>query len=252
MARPVSPLVTLAAIVFVAFLVEAAAGFGSMVVALTLGALWFQVGELLAWLVPVNMVLSAWLAWRDRRALQWRFLGLRMLPLMALGLGLGTLVAARAAEATWLKPLFGLFVIAVAAWQLSRALRPAAPAASLSPAVRVATLTAAGVIHGIFTTGGPLAVFVAARELQDKSAFRGTLSLLWLTLNVLVVPRLVFEGAITPVSLRTSAVMLAPLALGIAAGELVHHKLDEHRFRVVVAVLLLVAGAVLLAKAALQ
>ncbi|MFZ5446261.1 MAG: TSUP family transporter [Myxococcota bacterium] len=247
-----SPLTTLAAIVFLSFLVEAAAGFGSMVVALTLGALWFSVGELLAWLVPVNMVLSAWLVFRDRRALRWRFFALRMLPLMGLGLALGTLVAARAAEATWLKPLFGLFVVAIAAWQLDRALRPAASVAPLAPAVRVAVLTTAGLIHGIFTTGGPLAVFVAARELQEKAAFRGTLSLLWLTLNALVVPRLALEGSLDRATLRTSALMLAPLAVGIAAGELVHHKLDERRFRIVVAVLLLIAGAVLLAKAALQ
>jgi uncharacterized membrane protein YfcA len=40
--------------------------------------------------------------------------------------------------------------------------------------------------------------------------------------------------------------MLAPLALGIVAGEWVHHRLDEKKFRVVVAVLLLVAGGVLL------
>jgi uncharacterized membrane protein YfcA len=244
----VSPLAILAAIVFASFLVEAAAGFGSMVVALTLGALWFSVGELLAWLVPVNMVLSAWLAFRDRRALEWRFLALRMLPLMALGLGLGTLVAARAAEAAWLKPLFGGFVVLIAAWQLKTALAPAAVARSLSPTVRVVALTCAGVIHGIFTTGGPLAVFVAARELNDKSAFRGTLSLLWLTLNLLVVPRLVLDGSLTRATLGTSGLMLAPLALGIAAGEVVHHRLDERSFRLVVAVLLLIAGAVLLAK----
>ena len=45
----------LAGIVAVAFLVEAAAGFGSMVVALTVGALFFPMPSLLGWLVPVNL-----------------------------------------------------------------------------------------------------------------------------------------------------------------------------------------------------
>ncbi len=113
-----NPLGLLALIVFASFLVEAAAGFGSMVVALTLGALWFSVNELLAWLVPVNLVLSAYLVARDWRSIRWRFLATRMVPLMALGLGLGTLVATQAAQTSWLKPTFGAFVMAVAAWQL--------------------------------------------------------------------------------------------------------------------------------------
>ncbi len=238
----------LALIVFASFLVEAATGFGSMVVALTFGALWFSVNELLGWLIPVNMVLSTYLVIRGRRFIEWRFLGTRMIPLMALGLLGGTLVAAKANEATWLKPLFGAFVIAVAAWQLKTALKPSEVAAPLPAPARVAALFTAGVIHGIFATGGPLAVFVSARELPDKAVFRGTLSMLWLVLNALVLPRLVMDGQVTVTTLQTSALMLLPLGVGIAAGEWVHHRLDEVRFRIVVAVMLLVAGAVLVAR----
>lgn len=243
-----NPLLILALIVFLSFLIEAATGFGSMVVALTLGALWFGVNELLGWLVPVNMVLSAYLVARGWRAVQWRFLGTRMLPLMAVGLACGTLVATQAAQTSWLKPLFGLFVMGVAAWQLSGALKPAAVVSALPGPARVTALLGAGLIHGIFATGGPLAVFVSARELPEKAAFRGTLSMLWLVLNALVMPRLVMDGQVDASTLRTSALMLFPLALGIAAGEWVHHRLDEARFRVAVAGLLLVAGAVLVAQ----
>lgn len=244
-----STLGVLGLIVFASFLVEAATGFGSMVVALTLGALWFQVPELLGWLIPVNMVLSAYLVVRGWGAVQWRFLATRMVPLMALGLGAGTLVAARASEASWLKPLFGVFVMAVAAWQLSSALKPAQQVSSLPGPVRVGALLLAGVIHGIFATGGPLAVFVSARELPDKAAFRATLSMLWLVLNALVMPRLVLDGQVTAATLGTSGLMLVPLALGIAAGEWVHHRLAEAKFRVAVAGLLLAAGAVLVVNA---
>ena len=240
----------LALIVFASFLVEAATGFGSMIVALTFGALWFDVNTLLAWLIPVNMVLSAYLVARGWRVVQWRFLGTRMLPLMAAGLVLGTLVARGAAQTSWLKPVFGAFVMAVAAWQLKNALAPSGSVVPLPGLARVAALLGAGVIHGIFATGGPLAVFVSARELPDKAAFRGTLSALWLVLNALVLPRLVMEGQVSPTTLSTSAVMLLPLALGIAAGDWVHHRMDEARFRVVIAVMLLIAGTVLLAHSA--
>ena len=236
----------LALIVFASFLVEAATGFGSMIVALTFGALWFDVNELLGWLVPVNLVLSTYLVVRGWRAVQWRFLGTRMLPLMAAGLLCGTLLAASAAQATWLKPVFAVFVLAVAAWQLKSALGPEAVVAPLPGPARVLALLGAGMIHGIFATGGPLAVFVSARELPDKTAFRATLSALWWVLNALLLPRLVAEGQVTLTTLFTSALMLLPLAVGIGVGEWVHHRLPGAQFRVVVAVMLLLSGAVLL------
>ena len=241
-------MVILALIVFASFLVEAATGFGSMVIALTLGALFHPVNQLLGWLVPVNMVLSTYLVVRGMRFVKWDFLLKRMLPLMTIGLIVGTLAATGAAQTTWLKPAFGLFVLAVAAWQLRSALKPTEPIAPLPAPARIAALFGAGIIHGIFATGGPLAVFVSARELPDKAAFRATLSMLWLVLNALVMPRLVIDGDVTVETLETSALMLIPLGLGIGAGEFIHHRLDESRFRIIVAVMLMIAGAVLVAQ----
>lgn len=232
----------LVGIVFVAFLVEAAAGFGGVLVAMTVGALWYPVPQFFGWLVPVNVVLSVYLVVRGRAALDGRFLLRRLLPVMALGLAGGTLLASQAAQAAWLKPVFGLFVVGVALWQLSRATEAGAP---LSLGARTLALLGAGVVHGVYATGGPLAVFVSARELKDKAAFRATLSALWVALNLLVLPRLVVQGDVTRETLGTSAVLLAPLAVGVAAGEWVHHRLDEGRFRVAVAVLLMLAGTVL-------
>lgn len=231
----------LAAIVAVAFLIEAAAGFGSMVVALTIGALFFPIPSLLGWLLPVNLVLSAYLMARGRRHLDWKFLLSSVVPLMTVGLGVGILLA-RSTDTGWMKPVFAFFVVAVALHQLlaSTALKPLSrPVASLA-------LFAGGVIHGVFATGGPLAVFVSARTLPDKSAFRATLAAVWVVLNLLLLPRLWLDGSLSLSTLPLSALLLVPLGLGIVAGEWVHHRLDEARFRKVVAVLLLGAGGTLL------
>lgn len=231
----------LAAIVTLAFLVEAAAGFGSMVIALTLGALFFPMPSLLGWLVPVNLVLSGYLLVVGRKHLDWKFLFSSVVPLMTAGLLVG-IALARTTNTEWMKPVFALFVVAVAVQQLlsSSALKPLSrPVASLA-------LFAGGIIHGVFATGGPLAVFVASRTLRDKSAFRATLAAVWVVLNVLLLPRLWLDGSLSAATLPLSALMLLPLAGGIFAGEWVHHRLDEARFRRVVAVLLLGAGGTLL------
>jgi uncharacterized membrane protein YfcA len=60
---------------------------------------------------------------------------------------------------------------------------------------------------------------------------------------VLLLPRLVLEGSTQP---ALSALLLVPLAGGIVCGEWVHHRLDERKFRVAVAALLLAAGLTLL------
>ncbi len=243
-----SDIAVLAGVVLLAFTVEAATGFGSMVVALALGALWFEVPALLGWLVPVNLVLSAYLVVRGRAALDARFLTRRALPLMTAGLVAGSLLS-RAVEVDWLAPAFGVFVVAVAAWQVREALGPQEALLPLPAAARVSALLGAGVIHGLFATGGPLAVFVSARELRDKAAFRATLSALWVVLNLLLLPRLVADGVLGRATLPVSAALLVPLGVGLVAGELLHRRLDERRFRVVVGGTLAVAGAVLLANA---
>lgn len=188
----------LSALVLVSFFVEAAAGFGSMVVALTVGALFMPVDALLGLLVPVNLVLSVYLVARGLRFVDWRFLVRRVVPLMALGLVGGTLVT-RVVDAAVFKPVFAVFVVAVAATQLKQALSVQSAVKPLPEVARIGGLLSTGVIHGIFATGGPLAVFVSARGgFADKHAFRATLSALWVVMNALVVPRLVQDGVVTP------------------------------------------------------
>lgn len=238
-------LLTLCALVALAFLVETAAGFGSMVVALTLGAMWFEVDSLLAWVVPVNMLLSLWLLLRGRRSLDAAFLFKGLLPLMTAGLLIGGALA-QFVSGLGLKVAFGALVIVLSLWQLLQMRASAVELPPVRPLARSIALLSAGVIHGIFGTGGPLAVFVSSRELKDKTAFRSTLSALWLVLNGLLIGRLAWAGTVNAESLKTSAVLLIPLAIGIAAGEWLHNRLAERQFRMAVSSLLVIAGSVLL------
>jgi uncharacterized membrane protein YfcA len=238
----------LAGLVFVGFLVEAAAGFGGMVVSLTLGALFLPLGHLLGVLVPVNLVLSSYLLARGFKHVHWRFLGTRLVPLMAVGLAFGVLLA-RTTQTGWLKPVFAAFVVVVAAQQLVQ-LRSAAAPSRLNPFVAGAWLVGGGFIHGVFATGGPPTVYVASRELPEKAVFRASLSAVWVLLNLMLLPRLWLEGNLSASSMGTSGVLLLPLVFGIAAGEWIHHRLDERRFKVAVAALLLCAGLTLLVSSA--
>ena len=211
-------------VVALAFTVEAALGFGATVIAVALGAFLWPIDELLSAFVPVNVLLSGLVVARAWRHLRLDVLGLRILPWMGLGFPLGAWLAAVIDPSTG-KRGFGALMIALAALDLTgRVLHPRGVGANT-------TLVAAGVVHGLFATGGPLAVWVTAGLLPDKDAFRATMSLLWLVFNVLLLSTWAWTGRLTATSLTTSAVLLLPLLVGLGAGEQIHRRLDPVTFR---------------------
>jgi uncharacterized membrane protein YfcA len=241
----------LAAIVFLAFVVEAIAGFGATVVTVTLAAFLLPIDVALALFVPVNVLLSAYLVVRHFRGVDVALLARRVLPAMGVGVA-GGMALSRIRNAGWLQVAFAAFVVILAASELVALRRPVdpagAPKARLSSPVAVTALAGAGVIHGLFACGGPLVVWVVGREVEDKYRFRSTLSALWLVMNVVLVCAWAASGTVTLKTLGSSSILVLPLLLGIAVGERVHARLPERSFRLAVFGLLLVAGLALLVR----
>ena len=237
--------------VFLGFVVEATAGFGATVVTLTLSAQILPVHEALALLLPVNLLLSAYLLIRYRRAVDLRLLSRRVLPAMGLGM-LGGLWLYELRDALAIKAIFGALVLTLAGVELWRMQRPAGSGGPLPPWRARVALLGAGLIHGLFSCGGPLTVYVLSREGLDKARFRATLSALWLILNLVLELTYVRDGLISATTLRQSALLLAPLGLGLLVGEALHHRLETERFRLWVFLLLAFSSATLLIRAALE
>ena len=188
-------LALLAAIVSLAFLVEAAAGFGGTVVTVSLASQLLPVDDVLARFLPVNVVLSAYVVLRYRRHVARRLLFARILPWMGLGAVAGFFLA-RAASPVWLKIVFATFVIVLSTLELWSLARRRPRTCALRAPIAAAALLVAGVLHGLFACGGPLAVWVVGREVDDKAVFRATLSALWLALNILLVAALTVDAKI--------------------------------------------------------
>ncbi len=241
---PVAPvaLVALVAIVALGFVVEAALGFGATVVVVGLGTLLMPVGPLLAAFLPLNLVLSASVVATDRRHVCWRVLLRELLPWMALGLPIGFLLVRVLPERATLRA-FGALVIALALREIALQRRGDRATPSPLPArVRDVALMAAGVLHGAFGVGGPLAVFVAQRDLPEKSTFRSTLSSLWLCLNTAMVAALAGRGSYDRATALTMLMLIPATAVGIVGGMALHRALPERAFRRIVLGMLLVVG----------
>lgn len=237
-------LLPLAVIVLVAWTTQAMTGFGSIVIALTLGALLLPIRELLPVLVALNLPLCAQVVWREHRHIDRPLLLQAILPLMTTGVVLGIVVS------PWLDgPLlrrgFGLMVTAVAARTLlgmawGRTTQAAGPWRTRL------LLLGSGITHGIWASGGPLLVLALDGLTLPRANFRATLMAVWLGFNVVLLATQAVSGVWTTTAAIRVLVLLPLLPIGITLGEWLHHRVPDTAFRAVVQGVLLIAGIALL------
>lgn len=235
----------IALIALVAFTTEGAIGFGATVITVSLGAQLVSLDELLPAWVPLNMGMSAFLVARNYHHIAWRFLLVDIVPLVgtfsAVGIALFHLP-----NKTLYAAILGAFVVSLALLQLLRpATRP------LVRAWRYVFLALGGLAHGLFGSGGPMIVYVARRRLPDPAAFRATLCLLWLILNLGLVINYAALGLFTPTTGGYSLVIAALLVPGVYLGNKLHYALPPAAFERCVWIGLLVAGLALAVRSAL-
>ncbi len=246
----------LVVIVFVAFFTEAVVGFGATVITLSLAANFLDLTTILPAFVPLSAMLSLSIVSRNWIHIARGFLWSRLMPAMAIGMGIGMFLF-RTIDSKHLLTVFGVFVCVVSVkelFQLTKAYyKPVRllPVRALPPVVSFLLLTVGGVIHGIFGSGGPLVVYVAGRELPSKTTFRATLSALWLASNIVLVFGYVQSGMFTADTARLSAWMLPALMAGLWLGEKAHHAVNEKTFKFATWGILLFASFSLLGRSLL-
>jgi len=224
-----------------------AAFLGCVVLALTLGANLYPIATLLPLVVAMNAILTAYIVARHHGHIAWDLLLRRILPAMTVGVAIGYALFVYVPEAL-MKRMLGIFVLAFAAVELRRMARPAPRRRRpVSAATFTGTSLAAGIVHGMTATGGPVLVWALNRQGLGKSAFRSTLACVWLPLNFGLIVAYAASGRLGGHNGAYVAAQIPVIAAGVLLGEWLHHRLDERTFRVAVLVLLLLAGLALLA-----
>lgn len=239
------PWVWLGLFILLGYTVEAITGFGSLVISLSLGALLLPIAEILPVVVPLHILMSGFLVWRNWRYINWNLLLKLLLPSMLLGTLAGYAMRPWLDDAL-LKVLFGVLVLWFASRELWRLFRGQESQPHPTLLSRILTL-GAGLTHGLFASGGPLLVYAIAGTQLDKSQMRATMLSVWFTLNGCLTLLFLFDGSLLPSLLRMTA-YLPLLAVGIVLGEYLHHRLDEMRFRRIIYSLLLATGVLLVGK----
>lgn len=247
------PLLALIAVFFAAFACGTVVGFGTTVLTVAFASQLMPFDVILPVIAPLNVALSLYIAVRHRAQTEWRLLLRRLLPLAAFGVPVGLLLF-RYRDQGGLRLLFGVFVIAVAAVELRPLLAgfrgAAARAAGPLPAWAAAGgLFAGGLLHGLFNTGGPMLVYVVARELPDKSRFRSTMGTLFVPLTAALIVDYAMQGLMTRHTVSVTLLSALPVVLGVWLGERLHDRVDQRTFRLVLWTVLLLGGVVLSVRA---
>lgn len=104
----------------------------------------------------------------------------------------------------------------------------------------------AGIMQGMFTSGGPFIALYATGAIKDKKEFRATVTPVWTVLNIYLCTNMYRSGFYTAYTGKLIAISLIPVFGAIFLGNKIANKIDQKTFLKLVYVLLIVSGGILL------
>ena len=232
---------------FTTFTLEGISGFGSTVLALPFIIMLIGIGQAVPVLSVMGWLIALYIFIRSRDKInfkEYRFIVIHV----ALGVPIGLLLTSKLPE----KPLLSLlvtmmFVVGIRGLTAQFRTTTATGKTINRNWLMRAILLCGGIIHGAFSSGGPMVIIYAAKALPDKSLFRVTLSMLWLTVNSIMLAVWTIRGNVWNAEIGKSLLCALPfVSAGIVFGDYLHHKVNQHVFRILVYSVLCAAAAVLL------
>lgn len=230
-------------IILIAYTLEAVTGFGSIVIALSLGVLFLPFEKLLPILVCCNICMTSVLAYRNRSNIDRELLLKVIMPGMLLGTATGYFIAPYLNDVI-MKQAFGALIVWFAARELWRTFHRHEDKARPLWKTRAITYSA-GITHGLFASGGPLLVYAVAGTKINKARFRATMVFVWFTLNFLLTIAFLADGSLQPVLINV-LFYIPVLFMAVKLGNFLHERVDERHFKMGVYWLLLLTGIILI------
>jgi len=231
----------LAFIVLISYTTQAMSGFGSTILALTLSVHLYPIDVLLPVLVPLDMLVNLYIVARHHRQIKKTLLFRKILPAMGVGLVMGIIVF-HLIQGTLLNKMFGFLVIILSVRELFRLLRNKIDHNVFSNMKSLSYIITAGLIHGIYASGGPMLIYALSKLNLPKAVFRSTLAAVWLIFSAILTVSYIISGIFTIGSLKYISLLLPLILTGILLGEWLHHRINECTFKIFVFVVLLFAG----------
>lgn len=156
---------------------------------------------------------------------------------MVVGMAIGIQICKTVPSEQILLIIYGVIILLIAGKNLLCHRQRTLPKALL-----LVILLLAGVIHGMFVSGGALLVVYAAQVLKEKEEFRATLAPVWVVLNSILLVSQVRQGVFTEGNIRLILISIIPLFMATWLGKKLVKKVSQKVFLNLTYVLLLVSG----------
>lgn len=226
-------------VLFLSNTMQTITGFAGTMLAMPFSIRLVGVEQAKAVLNIFTMMACSVIAVQNRKHVNWRVLA-RMVGGMAVGMAAGVWLFERLPLAILLR-FYAVLVILVAVKKMFWKKEIVLPKAAM-----VLVLAAAGIIHGMFLSGGALLVIYAVSVLKDKNEFRATMAPVWVILNALLIVSHYRAGYYTAECVKSIGMSIVPLVLSIIAGNFLYRKINQQQFLKITYVLLIISGASLL------
>lgn len=224
---------------FFAYTVQAITGFAGNIFAMPVGTHLLGLGSSVAVLNAMGFFACGLLGIMNIKHVNWRELAkivLTMLPFVLVGIWLDTLLPLHV-----LLKIYGLVILLVGAKNLLSKRQKFLPEWALW-----IVLALAGLIQGMFVSGGALLVIYTVQKIKDRQQFRSTLSMVWAILNFIYAAIAFQQGSFTGDVVQV-VLMCIPLAvLATFLGNRLQRHISQERFLKLTYGLLLCIGLVLI------
>lgn len=229
-------------IIFLTNIVQTITGFAGTVLAMPFSIRLISMNEAKPILNAVALVASLFVVILHFKDINWKELW-KMLLFLAIGFIAGFFVSPYLDRSDLFLQIYGLLIVMIAVifymdFNLDRAKIPSA--------VLFLILIAAGFLHQLYVSGGPLVVIYAHLKLKDKHEFRATLSFVWVILNTIMLGQHIFEGLWNVHMAIILAIGVGVSSLAVVIGHFLAKKIQPELFMRIAYILLFISGASLL------
>lgn len=242
-------------ILFFANLIQAITGVAGTLLSMPPTMQLIGVGEAKTLLAAIDQISCLLIVLTGWRAINWKEFG-KMAVLMVAGMFVGMKIF-EAFPAERLLTFYGLMILIIAMWRLlGPAVRKRFSRTGRKNSSQVAFLRlggagkaamplvilAAGIIHGMFVSGGALLVIYASSALKGKEEFRATMAMLWVTIGFYITATQLRSGYFDQKLLWMLGIGLIPVFAGIWIGTKLVKRIRQETFMKLTYVLLILSG----------
>ena len=226
-------------VVFITNILQSITGFAGTMLAMPISILLIGIEPSKAILNFVGMLASLWIVIRNKNDISYKEL-IKIIIYMGIGILIGGLISLKISSNILLK-IYGIIIILIT---LKKMLLK--NEITLSEWILKCILLIAGIIHGIFISGGSFLVIYAAIKLKNKSEFRATLSAVWVILNFFLMLTHIYLGYFKNISLSLNLLAILFMFVGVIIGSIIHKKIEQKIFLKITYILLLISGILVL------